>query len=140
MRAVLFIMAFAALIAICQGGGWKKCNVANCAKCQDSKKKCKFCAEGYVASGKRSCVPNSAYNCPAAAGPNCVSCSPASPGGGNLCTKNWNATWGCTLCAQGYQWAASTTPFPSGTGKQCGKTSVLTCISDNDVAPELTNL
>ena len=127
MRAVLLIVAFAALFVICQGGGFNKCNVANCAMCQDVRTKCRYCADGYVAQGRKNCVKNSAYNCPAAAGPNCVSCSPPSPGNVAGCQKDWNATWGCTQCEKAYTLTKSTTPLPSGTKKKCGSKYVRTC-------------
>ena len=103
MRVILLIVALAALIATpAFAGGWK-CNVANCAYCQDSKKKCKYCANGYKPAGKKSCVQDSAFNCPAAAAPNCVSCSPASPGSGIFYCDNWNPAAGCSKCAAGYK-------------------------------------
>ena len=129
MRVILLIVALAALIATPAFAGKWKCNVANCAYCQGSKKKCKYCADGYKPSGKKSCVQDSAYNCPATAAPNCLSCSPASPGSGLLACQTWNPAAGCTVCAKGYSFAnVGVNALPSNISNGCNnRRYMMTC-------------
>jgi hypothetical protein len=104
---------------------------------QDVKSNCAYCANGYKCNKNKTCSQSSAYKCPAAAGPNCLSCSPTCSGVGSMvasCMTSWQAQWGCSLCAKNYVNVASTTPIPPGSnsyninkGNVCGVTNVMTC-------------
>jgi hypothetical protein len=132
MRAILFIVAMAALISICQSAGTCSASTAKtCAYCQDVNTRCGYCKQGYQCLGSKAsncyCSANSAYACPSAAGPNCLSCSPPCPGISAGCQKNWNPQWGCTKCAPGYIPTSSSVPLP---GTKCEFNYVVTCKSN----------
>ena len=146
-RVLLFLVAMAAIVSICQGArGDCSSSVSQvCAYCQDVNTRCGVCKPGYQCVGKNAsnckCVANAAYACPAAA-QNCLSCSPICPGTGNVylntisapnCLTKWNPQWGCSVCASSsYVQVQSSVPLPAGVSqppKSCnlGSGKVITC-------------
>ncbi len=138
MRFILLFVVAMAAISICQGAtaGTGTCSASLskvCAGCQDINTRCAYCRSGYQCMGSKAnncyCSANAAWNCPAAAGPNCLSCSPACPGtGGAMKCQSWTAQMGCVLCAAGYKPKQSSTPLAA---KTCGWANVTTCVPLN---------
>ena len=134
MRRALFLAALFALLVASHGSCCnnyscgqcsrhlrQKCDVQNCAVCQDSRNKCAICSNGYKSQGTRKCEPcasqgTGSCECPAAVGPNCLSCSEAGPGAPAMTnTANiWNPACGCSVCPQNYHFVNTTTPAPAG--------------------------
>jgi hypothetical protein len=148
MRVLLFLVAMATIVSICQGGnGPCTASVSKvCAYCQDVNTRCAVCKPGYQCKGSKAsncyCSANSAYACPAAAtSVGCLSCSPFCPGFGTSylssgttpqCMNKWNPQYGCSMCAQGYKIQQTLTPIAAGVAKlpsSCGYVNVTTCVA-----------
>ena len=152
MRVILFLVAMAAIVSICQGAGPCTASVSKvCAFCQDVNSRCAVCKPGYQCLGTKAsnCYSsaNAAYACPAAA-KNCLSCSPPCPGAGNLksavsaaCLLNWNVQYGCAVCLKGYRGSFSLVPIlgnPPNT-PACRFVNVTTCVPPHSQKAKLNH-
>lgn len=136
----------ASIVSICLGssGACTASVATTCAFCQDVNSRCAWCKPGYQCLGTKAknsrCSANSAFKCPAAAGPNCISCSAPCAGTGlgmgGQCVAKWQPQWGCAECATGYKNQQTQIPIPglaAGAVTACSTVNVTTCVKNNNI-------